>query len=110
MPFTDVRLAIDTAGTVNTVKIPQTNNSLRELFNAGYVESTLGRTAWLSLVPGSALQANCNEEGFNIDHDSYAQARIGIIGNKTGCGPVFDADGNQVGDVLIQSFGYLFVR
>lgn len=140
VPFTDVRLAIDTGGTINAVKIPQANDSLQELFNAGYVATTLGRTAWLGLVPGSALQANCNEEGFNIDHGGYAQARIGIIGNqetdcgspdsflgigtsgglctggdatvgnKTGCGPVFDADGNQVLDVLIQSFGYLFVR
>lgn len=141
VPFTEVGLAIDTAGTVNAAKFPQANTSLQALFNAGYVATTLGRTAWLNLVPGSALQANCNEEGFNIDHGGYARARIGIIGNqendcgspdsflgigtsggqctggdatvgnKTGCGPIFDVDGNQVGtDLLIQSFGYLFVR
>jgi hypothetical protein len=42
----------------------------------------IGRAAWKSLIAGSSLQLNCNQEGFNTVCGANAGARIGIVSNQ----------------------------
>ena len=62
--------------------VPQTLYSL--IGNGRYRPTGVGRSTWLSAVPGSAIQANCNREGFNAvaDYSHHTKARIGIIANN----------------------------
>lgn len=113
---------------------------MTDLFGSGYQPTTIGRATWLSLVPQSGIQANCNMEGFNVDVPMYAAARIGILanqendcgspdsyigigtsgttcsgqevssGNKAACDPVLDVNGAQVGTQYHPTFGYVFIR
>ncbi|KAK3699606.1 hypothetical protein QZH41_014315, partial [Actinostola sp. cb2023] len=46
-----------------------------------YRRFTLGRNRWKSLIPGSSLQKNCNQEGFNSFY-SLEKVRIGILSNQ----------------------------
>ena len=60
-------------------------SSLYSLIADGQHRATsLGRDQWKSLIAGSSLQRNCNEEGFNSEPPSsgYDRIRIGIIGNE----------------------------
>lgn len=43
-----------------------------------FVATSIGRSRWLSMISGSRLQPNCNEEGFNAGR----LVRIGIMGNN----------------------------
>ena len=99
-----------------------------------YRPTLLGRRAWLSLVPGSALQPYCNGEGFNINFASV-RVRIGILGSSTkgctspgsflgfggggsdcitgqshvSCGNVYSCDGTN-GPKSIDTFGYILIQ
>ena len=51
--------------------------------------TTFGKEAWKSLIDGSSLQKNCNEEGFNIQMNYavyawrwYTNIRIGLVANN----------------------------
>ncbi|MCA9700994.1 MAG: hypothetical protein KC431_25940, partial [Myxococcales bacterium] len=110
-------------------------NSLFELISSdAYTMTGAGRDEWLTLVDGSALQANCNKEGFNVtgvNVGTWSHVRIGIIGNEqndctspdsrlgiggagTACGTLDAATGNFTGcnaqNVNLLSFGLVFVR
>jgi len=60
-------------------------SSLLALISPGTAIGTgLGRAGWMNLLPGSALEANCNMEGINraCSGPGSNQVRIGIIGNN----------------------------
>jgi hypothetical protein len=62
-------------------------SSLYSVIKEGTFKSTnLGKKAWISLIDGSALQENCNREGFNVVAEnsfqtSYIKIRIGLAAN-----------------------------
>ena len=45
---------------------------------ASFTATSFGRSKWLSLLSGSRIQSNCNQEGFN----SLGIIRIGILANE----------------------------
>ncbi|XP_028415891.1 uncharacterized protein LOC114539456 [Dendronephthya gigantea] len=65
-------------------------SSLYKVIGEGSFKSTsAGKEAWKSLINGSALQENCNREGFNIKvgsgsgyFSSYIHLRIGVMANN----------------------------
>ncbi|XP_028415945.1 uncharacterized protein LOC114539504 [Dendronephthya gigantea] len=65
-------------------------SSLYKVIGEGSFKSTsAGKEAWKSLINGSALQENCNREGFNIkvgleseDFSTYIHVRIGVVANN----------------------------
>ena len=47
--------------------------------------TTVGKDSWKSLIAGSSLQNNCNNQGFNIEGESgdlYTKVRLGLIANN----------------------------
>jgi hypothetical protein len=58
--------------------------SLYDLIADGNHRQThVGREQWKSLISGSSLQSNCNQEGFNIYVDSYyTSVRLGLEANN----------------------------
>lgn len=84
VPFNQVRIGMSEAGTKRFTVLDVTRASLRDAFSAGRISTTGGRDAWLKLVEAPVLQANCNDEGFNIEHSGgiAPRVRIGIIGNE----------------------------
>ena len=72
-------------GETRFLLLEQTAPSLHSLIADGvYRNTSLGRNAWKSLVPGASLQVNCNIEGFNTrgSTGSHSRARIGFLGNN----------------------------
>jgi len=67
------------------LKIPIVRTSMFALMSPNaYVQTTLGRNAWKSLISGSSLQPNCNREGFNSipAGGTWERMRIGIVSNQ----------------------------
>ncbi|EDM76985.1 hypothetical protein PPSIR1_13265 [Plesiocystis pacifica SIR-1] len=67
-----------------TLPLPAPGSSLHALIAPGeWIETSLGRDAWKSLITDSSLQQNCVREGLNARNDAAtnARARIGIIAN-----------------------------
>ncbi|CAB3989345.1 Hypothetical predicted protein, partial [Paramuricea clavata] len=65
-------------------------SSLYSLIADGkYRQTRVGRAQWKSLIYGSSLQSNCNQEGFNVEQSSnypIVKVRLGIIANQeNGC-------------------------
>jgi hypothetical protein len=138
----NVRLSFVTGNATNSLVVPLAApaTSLTALFSGASTTTTLGRKAWMSLVPGAGLQPNCNLEGSNLSVGPYASARLGILtnqenecnspdsyvgigtdgglcnagtvaaGNKASCAPVLDATGAATSDKLLPSFAFVFVR
>ena len=66
-------------------------SSLFDVIAGGkFTATSAGRAKWLSLMASSALQGNCNKEGFNIYNENtfgvygllFIKQRIGIVGNN----------------------------
>ena len=61
-------------------------SSLFNVIADGAMKKTnAGRMTWASLINGSYLQKNCNEEGFNIRSVNgldYMYVRIGLVANN----------------------------
>jgi hypothetical protein len=95
LPVTAVRLVFAAGSGASALLIPVAAPSLASLVSGGYVPTGLGRAAWLGLLPGSSLEANCDAEGFNLgarypcgwmSGNNCSAARIGIIANnETNC-------------------------
>ena len=117
------------------------NYQASSLFNViadgDFKNTNVGKNKWLSLMDGSLLQENCDEDGFNINTPGYELAhlkvRIGIIANnehdcescdscfgfgtsirgcdgeiKTTCGNIAICD--QLDNKNTPAFGYIFVQ
>jgi hypothetical protein len=100
-----------------------------------YRSTTAGRPAWKSLIVGSPLQSNCNEEGFSIAYDQH-KVRIGYYADNQDmcreadscigfgiaynscyettshitCGNIAQCSGNDNGHKLTAAFGYILVQ
>ena len=59
--FTELYLRLVTSNETREMIIRHSATSMMDLFKSGkYTALTMGRDAWLDLVPGSYLQDNCN--------------------------------------------------
>jgi hypothetical protein len=137
MPLTSVRVGMRQGAATRWLILPATAPSLKSIFLGPFVQTALGRQAWLSLLSSSMLQDFCDREGFNAGGDmagDYARARIGILGNNEPecvtpdsrlgfgmAGSLCMADpantcGNEVrchltgGDLTVKVFGYVMIR
>ena len=128
-------------GVTEWIAIDHKASSLYNVIEGGATtKTTAGRITWKSLISGSSLQSNCNDEGFNLKCEGsnvYARVRIGIVANNEnscdtcdsylGFGASADCCGMQStitcgnfaichvvshydADTHIQSFGYVLVQ
>ena len=66
-------------GTIRWLRINKGGSSLQDMFKNGtYIATSLSRSTWKSLIPGSSLQYNCNREGINL------QSSVGRIFTRIG--------------------------
>ena len=140
VPFTDVLVGLESPilnmGALNLKTQKVATGARASMFalmspNA-YVAPmvAVGRAAWKALITNSSLQANCNQEGFNV----LGRSRIGIVSNQendcnspdsyigvgnigAGCNGVAETRvGNMAsctpdnGDKSLSAFGVVFVR
>ncbi|MCP5502970.1 MAG: hypothetical protein H7A25_23920 [Leptospiraceae bacterium] len=86
LDYSEIRLVMDTSGDVRELKIPLSQDSLKTMFQGGYIPTNFGRATWKAMVPDSSLQYNCNREGINnviISSFAYAYSvRLGFITNQ----------------------------
>ncbi|MFO0885667.1 MAG: fibrinogen-like YCDxxxxGGGW domain-containing protein [Pirellulales bacterium] len=136
LPLTQVLLSMETGGSTSSVVIPKSATSLQQVFNSGYQATSLGKSTWLGLVPGSAIDPNGYAEGFNnqaLAGIPQARVRLGALGNNephvvnpdgwigvggyvatVGQSPLNSA-GNQNSPIMglprdTRSYGYIYVR
>ena len=88
-PFDKICLGMKVNGEMNWISMTYTASSLHHLINPGYFKSAhTDRNKWLSLISGSRLQDNCNQEGFSIKMKnkfksySYVNVRLGFVANE----------------------------
>ena len=86
-PFNKICLGMKVNGATKWISLNYTNNSLHSVIEDGTLKgTTFGKEAWKSLIDGSSLQENCNEEGFNIQMNygsqRYMNIRIGLVANN----------------------------
>ena len=134
LPLKRLCLGMMTGGHLNWIRLDYKASSLYSLIADGrYRATSLGRNTWKSLIRGSSLQRNCNQEGFNVYHVGQ-MARIGIIANQendckspdsriafggggswcgtrnsNSCGNEAKCSGDR-GDRHTVSFGYIFAQ
>ena len=61
LPFKEVLIGLKTNHETNWVTLHKRAASLRHIITSNVYHSTsIGRSAWKSLIHGSSLQANCN--------------------------------------------------
>ena len=77
-------IGINVASAVNWIKLPISAASLLAIFKPGtFVQTTIGRSTWKSLIASSSLQRNCNREGLNVKRSGNTlMTRVGIIANQ----------------------------
>ncbi|HEY8379348.1 MAG TPA: fibrinogen-like YCDxxxxGGGW domain-containing protein, partial [Nannocystis sp.] len=140
VPFTEILVGLEHPigqgqPVLKTQKIAIARPSLQNLFQGGYVATSLGRNAWKALITDSSLQPNCNREGFNAvpADNTWPRIRIGIVSNQENdcttpdsyigiggvgepCGGPQRSVGNVAfcgadnGDKSLPAFGVVFVR
>jgi hypothetical protein len=93
-PFNKICLGMKVNGATKWIALNCTTNSLHSVIVDGtFKGTTFGKEAWKSLVNGSSLQENCDEEGFNIQGVYkkytgittwrwYMNIRIGLVANN----------------------------
>jgi hypothetical protein len=91
LPFTAIRLVFRTGGEEHEVVLTLGGSSLQTLFGTGtYTATTVGRAAWLGVIPGAHLQLYCDREGANTtpvpELATRAAVRLGIISNENAVG------------------------
>ncbi|XP_028403323.1 uncharacterized skeletal organic matrix protein 5-like [Dendronephthya gigantea] len=88
IPFKKICLGMEVDDEERWTVLNYTAISLYDVIVDGSFKSTkAGRKAWESLIFGSALQKNCNQEGFNIKIEKYygnasTNVRIGLVANN----------------------------
>ncbi|XP_028415955.1 uncharacterized skeletal organic matrix protein 5-like [Dendronephthya gigantea] len=89
-PFRKICLGMKVNNQTRWIALDYAASSLYNVIGEGSFKSTsAGKEAWKSLITGSALQENCNREGFNIkvaseseDFATYVHVRIGVVANN----------------------------
>lgn len=77
-------------GQTNYLTIPLKNSisSLYSLIKSGKTVTRTGaqaRNAWMSLIPGAPLPANCNQEGLIVGVNSLAKVQLGFVESASSC-------------------------
>ena len=89
-PFNKICLGMKVDNTKRWIVVNYTASSLYDVIVSGTFKATkVGRKSWESLIVGSVLQNNCNQEGFNLrmanklwsKSISYMNIRIGLVAN-----------------------------
>lgn len=86
LAFTAVRVAFLANEHTGGFSFAYTGTSLRNVFatatttDASTIPSS--RRDWLMAMDGSALQPNCNRQGFNAGGSNNQRVRLGILGNE----------------------------
>ncbi|XP_028396196.1 uncharacterized skeletal organic matrix protein 5-like [Dendronephthya gigantea] len=91
-PFNKICLGMKVNSETRWIALDYDASSLYNVIRYGSfkrLSTAAGRGAWGSLINGSALQPNCNQEGFSIDiryaashFSTYVRVRIGIVANN----------------------------
>ena len=86
-PFTKMCLGMKRNLVINWIRLNHNAQSLYHIVHTGQRTATsLGGSAWKSLLSGSSLQSVCRSEGFNVVNKRVAQhqvrVRIGILGDE----------------------------
>ncbi|XP_028396197.1 uncharacterized protein LOC114520171 [Dendronephthya gigantea] len=87
-PFNKICLGMKVDNQTRWITLNYAAKSLYNVIGDGSFKSTsVGRDAWKSLIDGSVLQNNCNEEGINYVGNNngrthFVRARIGIVANN----------------------------
>jgi hypothetical protein len=93
------------------VPVPSPQASLMGAVTAGTINSSLSRSAWLSLAPGVSLQPNCNDQGYDIapvGGNPFAEVRIGLVTNQENdCGSPDSFIGFGAGPMPSNGCGYV---
>jgi hypothetical protein len=134
-PFKKICLGMTANGDRKWMVLRYEASSLYSLIADGqYRDTTAGRPAWKSLIAGSSLQPNCNEEGFSIAYNAF-KVRIGYYANNNNgctwadscigfgitynscyitsnitCGNIAQCSDNDNGHKLTAAFGYILVQ
>ncbi|XP_032231156.1 uncharacterized skeletal organic matrix protein 5 [Nematostella vectensis] len=86
-PFTKICIGLKVGDNLKSMTIPYTATSLYDVIADGIYRGTtpIGKTAWKALIAGSSMQADCNQEGFNVG----GRVRVGLVSNEQNdCGSV----------------------
>ena len=79
-PFDKICLGMKVNGVTKWIMINHQASSLFNVIADGDFKNTnVGKNKWLSLMDGSRLQENCNEEGFNINTPGYELAYLKVL-------------------------------
>ncbi|CAB4005221.1 Hypothetical predicted protein, partial [Paramuricea clavata] len=90
-PFNKICLGMKVNGATKWIASNYTTISLHSVIEDGtFKRTTIGKEAWKSLINGSSLQKNCNQEGFNMVTKNkfkryafaYTNVRIGLVANN----------------------------
>ena len=85
-PFNKICLGMKVTGVTQWIVIDHQASSLFNVIaGGGSTKTTAGRSTWKSLIAGSSLQSNCNDEGFNVKcqvNNLYTHVRIGLATNN----------------------------
>ena len=137
-PFKKICLGMTVNGDSKWIMLDYEASSLYSVIADGQYRSTsAGREAWKSLIAGSSLQQNCNQEGFDSStgDSRWINVRLGYIANNKNncgtsnscigfgisykgcngevpditCGNIAMCNGNDHGKKLTAAFGYIFV-
>ncbi|XP_028396024.1 uncharacterized skeletal organic matrix protein 5-like [Dendronephthya gigantea] len=97
-PFSKICLGMKVNGQTRWIALDYAASSLYNVIrNEIFKNTSVGKNKWKSLIDGSVLQPNCNQEGFSINikyeknmkekgktyvYSSYLRVRIGIVANN----------------------------
>jgi hypothetical protein len=139
-PFKKICLGMKVGGVTEWIVIDHESSSLFNVIaGTTSTKTSIGKSTWKSLIAGSSLQSNCNDEGFNLKCDAsdvHTHLRIGIVANNedrcdtcdsyigfgasfNGCGVQSTLSGNLAvcsgtsgyqSGTYIKAFGYILVQ
>ena len=85
-PFNKICLGMKVNNVTKWIAIDQHASSLfSQIADGRFRETSAGKDQWKSLIDGSFLQPNCNEEGFNYKKEfdgHHTKIRIGFVANN----------------------------
>ena len=88
-PFNKICLGMKVKSITKWIEVDHPASSLYDVISDGTFKSTnAGKNKWKSLIDDSALQENCDEEGFNFKKkhgilwSNYIKIRIGLAANN----------------------------
>ena len=80
--FSQIRIVM-VEGQAAAMTLAVSGSSVLHLMRGPFVQVARPRQDWLALVPGAAVQPNCNQGGINnFSANPYVRVRIGMIANQ----------------------------